>query len=62
MNNFKYQCIGYLLVNGWVRDHDGWEWAKISPCEPTAHCETLGQALDIQLEWDDEYEASTRVD
>lgn len=54
--SFKLQCINYLLVRGWLQDPDGEGWAVPFLLEPHSftYRETLGQALDTQLEWDDE--------
>ena len=50
MNSFHMQCIGYLLVNGWVQDDEYYNWWHPSN---QVGCETIGAALDTQLEWDD---------
>lgn len=51
MNTFKMQCINYLLVNGWIQDFDGWEWYHEAR---GVACDSIGEAIHIQLEWDDE--------
>ncbi len=58
MNNFKMQCINYLLVRGWVQEYDGWEWALLSfeqydLLAPVGR-DTIGEAIDLQMELDDE--------
>lgn len=58
MNTFRMQCVNYLLVRGWEQDVDGHEWCHdyhygAESAQPV-YRETLGAALDTQLEWDDE--------
>ncbi len=56
MNTFKMQCINYLLVNEWVEGDDYWfvyhDYGHSNYV--TVTCDSIGEALDIQLEWDDE--------
>lgn len=54
MNTFKMRCVNYLLVRGWEQDVNGYEWYHYIGYGNSVSCETLGQAIAVQLEWDDE--------
>lgn len=55
MNTFKMQCINYLLVNGWVQDVDGYEWAYLQENHSyRVYTDTMEAALWYQFGWEDE--------
>lgn len=54
MNPFKKKCIDYLINSGWEQDCDGWEWYYNDGLGREFRADTLGEALDQQMEYDDE--------
>lgn len=63
MDSFRFQCVNYLQLNCWTDEGDG-TWSKHHPVFPhwIEYRHSIGAAIDQQLEWDDEYDADTRVD